>query len=126
MEEQSIHPYELVLLVVWLSSPALIIGAIVLVGFRLRLALRSPVALVLIGAYLAATVVLTSLLWLVTPTALLPSSLIRGVGPLRIFPQFFVPAYVAGTVALTITWSVARKLPNKPLQPITRENARSG
>jgi len=118
--DHQIFPWELALLLVWLTAPAQIVMVVVLSllgivrGVFVR-PFRFRSVLTLIAAY-ASALVLAMPVWLLLPSALLPPSALPNTWP-GLPPLAFTPAWIACLAVGLVTWFIMRRWCRSPPNP---------
>jgi hypothetical protein len=125
MDDQFIYPHELVLLVVWLSSPPLLLGIGYHVFVARRVGLRRWVTTLAAAIFSVLALLGAALLWKLLPQSLLPGSVLPKSGALSFVPPFFPPSYLSAVCVATITSLLAVKA-QQAVQPDRREDAAPG
>ncbi len=120
MDGQFIFLRELMLLIVWLSSPALLLG----IGFHVfvsrRFGVQSWIAVLATIIFAVVTVFGATVLWPLLPKILLPRGVLPEPELWRSIPPFFLPAYISSIVVAAITSLLAVKT-QQCVQAVTRE-----
>lgn len=102
MQENFIYPGEALLLAIWFSLPALIIGIIVQALLFQRRHVRLLRAAAAFIVFSIGTVLLAMLLWVSLPAFLGAPSSFPSAGCIWFVPPFFLPSYLAGVIMLPL------------------------
>jgi hypothetical protein len=125
MDGHFIYPHELVLLAVWLSSPALLLGIGYHVFVGRKVGLSGWVTTLAAAAFSVFAVIGAALLWKFIPPSLLPGRLLPKSGALGFVPPFFLPSYLSAVFVAAITSRIGVKA-QQSVQPDRREDAAPG